>query len=82
MALLWSDIIFLYCSTAAAESLVEKPSAVDNIVLEALVEKPLVVDKTSEVLQKFQLEAIGTLFQYIRVWECPRCKMAVLKFHF
>ncbi|XP_004495024.1 uncharacterized protein [Cicer arietinum] len=46
--------------TTAAESLVEKPSAVDNIVLEALVEKPLVVDKTSEVLQKFQLEAIAS----------------------
>jgi len=49
------------------ESLVEKPSVVDNAAVEALVEKPLVVDKTGEVLQQFQLEAIGTLRLYKRL---------------
>nr|AFK35496.1 unknown [Medicago truncatula] len=47
--------------TADLESHVEKPSVVDNAVVEAPVEKPLVVvDKTGEVLQQFQLEAIAS----------------------
>jgi hypothetical protein len=46
------------------ESVVEKPSVVNNAVLEALVDRPLAVDKNAEVLQQSQLEAIGTLCLY------------------
>lgn len=75
-------ILYLYCSTAALESHIEKPSVVENTVLEAVVEKPLLVDKRGQVLDQFQLEAIGTLYLYKRIWECPRCGMAVMKFHY
>jgi hypothetical protein len=46
------------------ESVVEKPSVVNNTVLEALVDRPLAVDINAEVLQQSQLEAIGTLCLY------------------
>jgi hypothetical protein len=46
------------------ESVVEKPSVVDNAISEALVAKPLTVDKKGEVLQQSQLEALGTLCLY------------------
>ncbi|KAI5395336.1 hypothetical protein KIW84_061793 [Lathyrus oleraceus] len=45
---------------AALESHVEKPSVVENTVLEAVVEKPLLVDKRGQVLDQFQLEAIAS----------------------
>jgi len=45
--------MFPYCSSAA--------------VSESFVEKPLVADESSEVLQKFQLEAIGIFCMYIRM---------------
>lgn len=53
--------------TTALESHIEKPSVVENTVLEAVmentvleavVEKPLLVDKRGQVLDQFQLEAI------------------------
>jgi hypothetical protein len=46
------------------ESVVEKPSVVNNAVLEALVDRPLAVDKNAELLQQSQLEATGTLCLY------------------
>ncbi|KAI5400500.1 hypothetical protein KIW84_065400 [Lathyrus oleraceus] len=55
--------------TTALESHVEKPSVVENTVLEvvventvleAVVEKPLLVDKRGQVLDQFQLEAIAS----------------------
>jgi len=45
--------MFFYCSSAA--------------VSESIAEKPLVVDESSEVLEKFQLEAIGIFCMYIRM---------------
>ncbi|WJX61315.1 hypothetical protein P8452_46420 [Trifolium repens] len=46
--------------TTVLESVVEKPSVVDNAISEALVAKPLTVDKKGEVLQQSQLEALAS----------------------
>ncbi|XP_045813668.1 uncharacterized protein LOC123907428 isoform X2 [Trifolium pratense] len=45
--------------TTVLESVVEKPSVIDNAMLEALVANPLAVDK-KEVLEQSQLEALAS----------------------
>ncbi|PNY13613.1 HIT zinc finger protein, partial [Trifolium pratense] len=45
--------------TTVLESVVEKPSVIDNAMLEALVANPLAVDK-KDVLEQSQLEALAS----------------------
>uniref|UniRef100_I1LYT2 HIT-type domain-containing protein n=1 Tax=Glycine max TaxID=3847 RepID=I1LYT2_SOYBN len=60
----------LVCFKKHKESPCVKPQPSETkatAVSESFVEKPLVADESSEVLQKFQLEAIGIFCMYIRM---------------